>query len=158
MAGDVGLVEIRPVAPADVPLVRRLSADAFSRYGDYERIVMEFGSLQSVATRVAAVDGGFSGFMMVEVPGGRPDVGDILAIAVEPSARRRGVGRALIAEAEALTRRALGRGASLVLTVALDNAPARALFKKCGFVEVPRSHGVYPSGLISTVMQKGLGT
>jgi ribosomal protein S18 acetylase RimI-like enzyme len=48
-------------------------------------------------------------------------------------ARRRGVGRALLAACEAEARRA-GRD-RLTLWVTIDNAPARALYEGCGFRE-----------------------
>jgi ribosomal protein S18 acetylase RimI-like enzyme len=52
-------------------------------------------------------------------------------MAVEPSRAGRGIGRALLAEVEALARR---RGFShLSLMVTEDNAPARALYAAAGF-------------------------
>jgi ribosomal protein S18 acetylase RimI-like enzyme len=54
----------------------------------------------------------------------------IVDLGVVASARRRGIGRGLLA---AVLERAGGR--DVVLTVARDNAPARALYEAAGFAE-----------------------
>lgn len=56
------------------------------------------------------------------------------ALAVEPRSRRRGVGLALLAGAEAEARRRGLNGVSL--DTALDNKPARALYLDAGFAEL----------------------
>lgn len=53
------------------------------------------------------------------------------ALAVAPSARRTGVARALLADAEASARAAGAR--VLALDTTLENAPARALYESAGF-------------------------
>ena len=56
------------------------------------------------------------------------------ALATSPAVRRRGVARALLAEAE---RQARARGLPTVaLDTTLDNAPARALYADAGFDEI----------------------
>jgi GNAT superfamily N-acetyltransferase len=65
------------------------------------------------------------------------------ALATAPTARRRGVARALLVEA---ARQARGRGLPAVaLDTTLDNAAARALYASAGFGEVgytPPAHGL----------------
>jgi ribosomal protein S18 acetylase RimI-like enzyme len=56
------------------------------------------------------------------------------ALATDPSARRRGVARALLAEAERMAREEGLR--CVALDTALGNEPARALYKSAGYEEV----------------------
>jgi ribosomal protein S18 acetylase RimI-like enzyme len=61
---------------------------------------------------------------------------------VEPSARRAGAGQALV---EAATNHAKGQGAcGLILSTAVTNAPAQALYERLGWV---RDTGFYEYGL-----------
>jgi [ribosomal protein S18]-alanine N-acetyltransferase len=72
------------------------------------------------------------------------DEAELLTLAVHLSARRRGLGRALLAASldEASRRRA----AAMFLEVAESNAPARALYAAAGFTPVGRRPGYYASG------------
>jgi ribosomal-protein-alanine N-acetyltransferase len=69
------------------------------------------------------------------------DEAEILTIGVDPARRKRGLGRLLVAEAEALLR-TLGV-VELWLEVAETNTAARALYKACGFTEAGRRAGYY---------------
>jgi len=78
------------------------------------------------------------GFILAWAPGAQAE---ILTLAVAPEARRRGVGAGLTAAAMAA---ALARGAGeMILDVAEDNAPARALYQRLGFTELHRRRGYY---------------
>ena len=69
------------------------------------------------------------------------DEAEILTLAVDPDARRRGIGGALV---EALAAAAAGRRAkALWLEAADDNAAAIALYKACGFEAAGRRRGYY---------------
>lgn len=70
------------------------------------------------------------------------DEAELLTLATDPAARRRGLARAALAgfEAEARTRGAV-RG---FLEVAEDNAAARALYAACLWRETGRRVGYYP--------------
>ena len=69
------------------------------------------------------------------------DEAEILTIAVQPSARGRGVGRALLL---ANFRQAANAGArTLFLEVDEDNRAALALYKRLGFVRVGERVGYY---------------
>ncbi|HWA01288.1 MAG TPA: GNAT family N-acetyltransferase [Caulobacterales bacterium] len=69
------------------------------------------------------------------------DQAEILTLAVTPRERFKGVGSGLINAACAA---ALLRGAAaMLLDVAEDNAPARALYAKFGFVEIGRRVAYY---------------
>ncbi|MDP3854667.1 GNAT family N-acetyltransferase [Phenylobacterium sp.] len=69
---------------------------------------------------------------------------EILTLAVDPAARRRGLALALV---EAATGAARMAGAqTLFLEVAHDNAAARGLYAKAGFQEVGLRRGYYDRG------------
>ena len=69
------------------------------------------------------------------------DEGEVLNLAVIPEARGQGLGRALLVGGIALTQD-LGI-ARLFLEVAIDNAPALALYRSYGFEEVGRRNRYY---------------
>jgi ribosomal-protein-alanine N-acetyltransferase len=72
------------------------------------------------------------------------DEAEILTLAVRPQARGRGLGGRLVGEAAAA---AAARGVvRLFLEVAADNAPARALYARAGFIEAGRRPGYYARG------------
>lgn len=66
---------------------------------------------------------------------------ELLTLAVAPEARQRGLGRKLVSR---FLYQARLRGAdSAFLEVAEDNAPARALYSRAGFIEAGRRRGYY---------------
>ena len=90
---------------------------------------------------------GQAGVFAVEAPEGFilirsvADEAEILTLAVDPAARRQGVGARLLREGAA---EAAARGAArLFLEVADDNAAARALYARTGFTEAGRRPGYY---------------
>jgi [ribosomal protein S18]-alanine N-acetyltransferase len=79
---------------------------------------------------------------------------ELLTVAVIPEARRKGVGAALTSAAAVA---ALVRGAKAMhLEVAEDNAPARALYAKLGYVEAGRRHAYYAGegGSVDAIVMK----
>ncbi len=89
----------------------------------------------------AALDpasGRLRGFVLARLAA---DEAEILTIAVEPSARGKGVGRALLAENLRQAARAGAR--TMFLEVDQDNAPALALYDRLGFVKVAERAGYY---------------
>ncbi|MEI9885650.1 MAG: GNAT family N-acetyltransferase [Rhizomicrobium sp.] len=81
---------------------------------------------------------GEDGFILVRAAGGEAEV---LTLAVAPVARRHGTGTALV---EAAADHALRLGAqTLFLEVGVANLPARALYRRLGFVEAGRRKGYY---------------
>ena len=69
------------------------------------------------------------------------DEGEVLNLVVVPEARRQGLARALMDDGIALARD-LGI-VRLFLEVAVDNAPARALYRSNGFEETGKRRGYY---------------
>jgi ribosomal-protein-alanine N-acetyltransferase len=69
------------------------------------------------------------------------DEGEITNVAVATSARRNGIGKALIRE---LTEKAARRGISrIVLEVRVGNRPAIALYERMGFRRIGTRKGFY---------------
>lgn len=86
------------------------------------------------------------------------DEAELLTIAVAPGARRKGIGRRLLAEFETGAR---ARGAvEAFLEVAADNAPARGLYNAAGWFQVGLRRAYYrrPDGtrLDALVMRTAL--
>ncbi|MEN8195099.1 MAG: ribosomal protein S18-alanine N-acetyltransferase [Pseudomonadota bacterium] len=78
------------------------------------------------------------GFLLAQCAAGESE---IINLAVAPAVRRQGIGGALVAGAMA---RARGMGAqTMFLEVAGDNAAARALYDRIGFVQVGIRPGYY---------------
>lgn len=91
--------------------------------------------LADPSTVFAAREGGFA---VGRVAG--PEA-ELLTLAVAPEARRRGLGRALVAAFEA---EASARGAvEAVLEVAVTNGPGRRLYAAHGYAPVGRRRGYY---------------
>jgi ribosomal-protein-alanine N-acetyltransferase len=124
----------RPATRADLAAVARIearsfadpwSADAFRRYLGGCFLVAEEGDavIGYIVARTAAVEG------------------EILDVAVDPDARRRGLGRRLVQEAISALR---ARGVQQVfLEVRESNAAARHLYADLGFRPVGRRPGYY---------------
>lgn len=98
---------------------------------------------------------GDAGFILGRAVAGEAE---LLTLAVAPEARRRGLGRKLVAR---FVYQARLRGAEAAfLEVAEDNAAARALYARCGFAESGRRRGYYrkPDGgaVDAVVMLRGL--
>jgi ribosomal-protein-alanine N-acetyltransferase len=81
---------------------------------------------------------------------------EILTVAVDPAARRGGVGRALVEAAAGLA--AQDGAESLFLEVAHDNTAALALYASAGFERVGLRRGYYASGADAVVMRRALNT
>jgi ribosomal-protein-alanine N-acetyltransferase len=127
--------------PADLPALARLHGLSFAAAWTEP----ELADLIAAPGGLALVLDGTSqeGFLLARIGA---DEAEILTLAVDPAARRRGVARRLV-EAAAETLRAKGATA-LFLEVAVDNAAARALYSGCGFAQagLRRSYYARPGG------------
>ena len=81
---------------------------------------------------------------------------EILTLAVDPAARRRGTGRALVEAAAGFASQMAAE--TLFLEVADDNAAALALYGNAGFEPVGRRRNYYASGADAVVMSRRLNT
>jgi ribosomal-protein-alanine N-acetyltransferase len=155
-------VVLRPGSRSDRPFIRSLAAEAFAPFGDYGPLLLDWFSTPGVEATIAADDGHPVGLTLLafladpEAPGFW--VEDVLAIAVAADSRRRGLGGRLLdaalARAEEASRRWPVR--AVRLSVAEDNAPARALFTKAGFAYVGREESFYPRGQRALHMRRPL--
>ena len=148
-------IEIGPADPGDVDFVRTLSAKVFARFGDYGTslpLTMAFPWVRTVVARVEGLAVGFAMYSEEDLP--RREI-DLVAIAVDPGRQTRGIGRKLLAHVESETRALIPEGEAAVrLTVAEDNAVARGLFEKSGYVRLPGRKGIYPAGQRALTLRK----
>ena len=130
------------MTPADVPTVARLAAVAFPAELDpelrlHEELARPWSFLWVARDPARAVVGYQVAWLVGEEL-------HLLNVAVEPSARRTGVGRALV---ELLFAFAHERGAALiVLEVRRSNLPAYELYRSLGFEVVRERLGYYTNG------------
>lgn len=130
-------MKLDQVARDAAPLLARVHADAFDTPWQAADIANLLDAPSAFAILAHESDAAL-GFILAWAPAGQSE---ILTLAVRPSARRKGVGLALVNGAVAA---ALLRGASeMFLEVAEDNEAARALYMKLGFAESGRRRGYY---------------
>ena len=126
---QMGNVHIRAARLVEVALLASLHAACFDdpwTDNNFAKLL----SMPGAKAYVAMKAGKPVGFILTRTSA---DETEIITIGTTPSARRRGIAIALIAHAAPDTK--------LFIEVAADNAPARALYARCGFVEA----GVRPN-------------
>lgn len=127
---------IRPLCAGDVPAAAAIEAavpDGWSENGVR-------GALESDAARCffALAGGEGAGFAAFTCAGGEANLD---ALSVAPAWRRRGVARALLTHALA---QLAGEGAGeAFLEVRASNAPAQALYRSLGFIQIGIRKGFY---------------
>lgn len=147
----------RSSVPGDLAFVRRVCREMFRVFGEYETLLEECFEDPFCRTTIAEADGVPIGITMVSDDPQSPSVVHLLAIAVVPEWRRRGVGRRLLRHAIRIVReRATGGVRWMALDVAADNAAALALFRMEGFEVLRDEEGVFPEGQRSFAMTKML--
>lgn len=124
----------RPMRPEDLERVLEIQRSAFAHPWSRELIAREMGhDWSSVLLAVEPAEGG-EAVVGVVVFWLVHDEVHVLNVAVAPEARRRGVARALMHEAE---RRGAGRGARIAtLEVRRSNQAALELYHSLGYREV----------------------
>ena len=144
------MTEIRPVGAQEMAALAEIHSSAFDEAWDaasFARLLAMPGAFALVAVE----KDGPRGFVLARLGGGEAE---IITIAVDPAARRKGLGRALMRRVAA---EALARGAEAIfLEVAEDNAPAIALYERLGFEAVGRRPAYYnrPDGKIAAISMK----
>ena len=131
-----------------------LGAEVFADLGPYREILTAWLQRSGVFVWLAEDGTHRLGFAMLAFYQERDDgralaVADLLALAVVPAARRRGVATGLlrhVIEATAHAHEAHAADA-IRLTVAADNLAAQALYRRHGFTLDPAATVTYPSGL-----------
>lgn len=123
-------VQIRALESSDDDRIAALHAACFERPWPAADMARMLG-ISTITGFLAGQEARPSGFILAQFPG---EDAEILTIAVHPSARKRGIGQALLS---ALITHARGSGVrSLFLEVAADNDAALRLYHKAGFVPV----------------------
>jgi [ribosomal protein S18]-alanine N-acetyltransferase len=146
-------VIIRPAVVEDVPAVAELEAalfgvDAWSAESVTDELT-EPSRLALVACDGEGTVMGYAVVMQVD------EVLDLHRVAVAPSLRRTGVGRALLAEAQRTGR---ARGARrMLLEVSAVSSDALAFYEAAGFVEIDRRPRYYRDGSDALVLRLDLG-
>jgi len=149
MVGRLAALQIRPATSSDLPALRRLYGMVDREHAEFEPSLKRgrspterdrrlLAALGEVTTRVTVVAQGVDvlAFALASFHRDRPDV-VIEAIVVEPSARRRGHGRALIDDVQHWM---VGRrGRFLELAVYDFNADALGFYESLGFISFSRS-------------------
>jgi ribosomal protein S18 acetylase RimI-like enzyme len=146
---------IRRGSPADEAFAARLGGAAFRDFDPRAREhTLSLVRGQNALTLVAWVEGEPLGFVVLEMA--RDGVALLQAIAVEPRARGRGVGAALLAAAERLAHER--EAPALRLCTAQANVEALELFLKHGFRIERRLARFYANGQDACTLVKALRT
>ncbi|HEY7862366.1 MAG TPA: GNAT family N-acetyltransferase [Thermoanaerobaculia bacterium] len=147
------MIRLREIARGDLDALHALDELCFEPDIAYSRREME--RYLEMAGRLGAVaeEGGhIAGYSL----GARRRNGDalILTLDVHPDYRRRGVGKLLLDDLLARFRAA--GAARAILQVAVENAPARAFYKKAGFRETGQLADYYDVGRDAIEMTRSL--
>jgi [ribosomal protein S18]-alanine N-acetyltransferase len=136
---------IRAASTADLDAVARIERASFADPWSRRAFQVHLHDLFLVADR----DGTVAGYVIGRVTGAE---GEILNIAVDPSRRTNGLGRALLdASLDAL--RAAGVE-SVFLEVRVSNTAARRLYEAGGFTEIGRRRGYYDRPVEDAVVMR----
>jgi len=163
MHENLARITIRPVSSGDEEFVHELASLAFSAYSsDPRRAIRSILGERNTETLVAELDARCVGFVVVQYeqlsrnfgPWVTPTAARINAIAVSPHAQRKGVGRRLLASAEAAARRR--PALSLSLATSEKNVRARRLFQAAGFVQFTSLERYYAGAQTAVLMHRAL--
>lgn len=140
-------MKLRPASSDDAGLLAEMHRAAFEApWGE-----AEIGGLLGSPGGFALIAGEAHGFILCRAVGGEAE---ILTLAVDPAARRQGVGRALV---EAAAGVALEKGAEVFfLEVAEDNTPAIELYQTARFVWAGRRPKYYGGRTDALIMRRRL--
>ncbi len=131
-------MRLDPASPIDAAAMAALHAAAFDApwgEADIAQLLMSPGGFGIVARGAGQAP---AGFILARAIAGEAE---ILTLAVDPAARRGGIGLALLTAAIGLARE--NAAASMFLEVADDNPAALALYARAGFIEAGRRRGYY---------------
>lgn len=105
----------------------------------------DFRDLKKSGCEIVASENGFIVWRTVA------DESEIITIGVHPAARGAGIATAMLTLMEHETKKAGAK--TIFLEVSAENAPAIALYKKCGFIENGRRPKYY-DGIDAVLMKK----
>ena len=142
-------LQLDPADTEHLAQLLTLGVKAFEPLGDYRQTLDYWIRREGVQTwfvRSGTTVTGFITYAFIQADNG-PPVAEIIAVAVAPQARRKGLGRALLLHGMNEVRQggALIGVQEITLNVASDNEAARRLFKSEGF-GFGTASGRYPLG------------
>jgi len=141
-------LELRRGARADRAYVIALARECFARFGDYGEIIARWLDASGAVTVIAHDGDARVGFALIAPHRWlgifRPRFAELVAIAVEPERRARGVGRCLLERAELVAR--TWDAAEVRLHTAQENGGAQRFFARAGYRRVPADPSYYPNG------------
>jgi putative acetyltransferase len=139
--------------PRLVPLIAELDADLRARYGATQALYAPHNHVKDDAPFVVALDEAGAAIACGSFRPYDDSVVEIKRMFTSPSARRRGIAQALIAELEAWARE---RGFSAaILETGTRQAEAIALYERCGYGHIPQ-FPPYVGMPVSVCMRKAL--
>lgn len=140
-------------AKGDLDALAALEAASFVCDGVSRRAMAGFLSSPAALVIKHEQDGVLCGHLVLRFHA-RHAIARIYSIAVAPLCQGQGVGRALVAAAEAAARQ---RGSTAVrLEISVDNAASQALFKACGYTVFGAYEDYYEDGGAALRLQKRL--
>ncbi len=148
-------IRIGPARALDLDFIRTLSGRAFQEYGSYQDVISQWFQSEMTDTIIGRMERRPVGFAMIglfEDEDPVQKVCELLAIAVEPDKRHKGIGQILL---NAMEQKAFEWQTDRVfLHTAKENLPARNLFIRNGFVSWGLKKHFYPAGQDALVMSK----
>ncbi len=145
-------MELRKWKYEDIMSIAALEKQCFSDPWSFRMLADTFFG-ENVITAVAEEEGQLAGYGFAVLAG---EDADIANVAVAPAFRRRGIARQIL---ESLEKRAASAGVGRIfLEVRVSNAPAMALYLKCGYVGRYVRPRYYGDGEDALIMEKQLGT
>ena len=152
MSVAASTIGIRPAGAFDAEVMAAIHAASFAKNwstNELAQFVAAPGCLSLLAS--LSPEQTVQGFLIVRTTG---DEAEILTLAVHPSHRRNGLGRALLAAAIASLREAGSK--RLFFEVDEANAPARGLYQSLGAVAVGRRPRYYEHGADADIFSLAL--
>jgi [ribosomal protein S18]-alanine N-acetyltransferase len=134
------MIEISHVSQDELPAVEAIMVRAFDpRYGEAwsPAQCLAVLTMPGYALRIASGSRGITGFSVIRWVA---DESELLLLAVDPEARGRGVGTALLKDWMALAGK---KGASRYFLEMRTDNPAKQLYARLGFTEVGLRTGYY---------------
>jgi ribosomal-protein-alanine N-acetyltransferase len=147
---------LRNYEPGDLDAMHALDVICFERPFRFTRSAMRrFAEAKKARVVMVEIEGALAGFCIVHIEQAEHGrAAYIVTLDVAPELRRRGVARALLARAEAIS--ADARCTMMALHVFTGNASAIDFYEGVGFVRSHRVSGFYGDGLDALVYHKAL--
>lgn len=149
-------MKIRPATVADIPTLAQLMADdpLWLRYGVTKASAerrLSAGLAEAASIAVAEEDGAPAGFIWFVARGAFARSGYIMLLGVQPWARGRGVGRALLEYAETTL---FAQAPDIFLLVSDFNRAAQAFYRRLGYEQVGAIPGYVVDGVTELIFRK----